>query len=283
MEENPADQLSSAENPVPEKNGTLLSKIKFKFNLPPFVQRFVIPGVVILIILVAGGGGTYLVASSVINSNTQSSALSKISEADIPAIPSSAISPPTLTPTPTSAPEVVVIEEVTPTTPQPSIVNSWPSYNFSAVYMTFSYPTGWAVNLGTTSGAPYLYVQNFSGTIPSTYTTGQYAILVSRLEQIGIATISGLTTQLAINNASKTYINGVNYGTATVVSSQSLSVNGNPAYERTVKYSSFPNTNYYELYILDGLSNVIKFMPLLDVNWGQPYFDLIVGTVEFTN
>lgn len=285
MDENPIDQSSGTENPVPQKSDSVLSKIKFKFNPPPLVQRFVIPTVIVLIILVAGGGGTYLVASSVLGSKTSSNGVSKISEADIPAVPSSAISPPSPTPTPTLSPTPVVIEvkKKINQTSLPSIVNSWPSYTFTAVNMVFKYPSLWTVSLGSTSGAPYLYIQNFAGSIPSTYSNGQYAIFISRLEQVGITSISGLTTQLALNNVSNTSINGVNYGTATVVSSESLTLGGKNAYKRKVNYSSFPNTEYTELYILDGVSNVIKFMPLLDTSWGKPYFDLIVGTVTFTN
>lgn len=282
MEESAASQASNTENPAPTKEDSFISRFKISFSLPPFVHAFVIPAVVVIIVLLVGGGGTYLVVSNVLGTSTQSSATQKISEPDIPAVPSIAILPPTSTPTPTSTPEAGLEENII-TTPQPNVVNSWYSYGFSAVHMNFYYPPGWTVNLGGTSGAPYLYIQNFTGSIPSTYSTGQYAVLVSRLEQIGISTVSGLATQLAINDAGSTYINGVNYGLATVLSSKSLSVKGNSAHERTVKYSSFPNTNYYELYILDGSSNVIKFMPLLDVNWGQPYFDLIVSTVNFTN
>lgn len=284
MEENPPEE-GSAESSTSVKE-SLFSKFKINFNLPPVVQNAVIPGLVIMIVLLLGGGGTYLVVSNVLGTSTQGSASENISKEDLELVPTLASFPPTLTPTPAPTSTTISEEdrvESPTTTAQSSVVKEWPTYTFSSVFMTFSYPTGWAVNLGATSAAPYLYIQNFTGSVPVTYSPGQYAILVSRLDQVGITTINALTTQLALNDASTTTINGVTYGTATVISSESFSVNGNLAYERTVNYSAFPNNSFYELYILDGVSNVIKFMPLLDSNWGQPYFNLIYKTVEFTN
>ena len=99
---------------------------------------------------------------------------------------------------------------------------------------------------------------------------------------MGITSVSNLTTQLAINAANNTFINGINMGQVTVLSAAQKAVNGHLALERTVSYSAFPTRNYYELYILDGVSNVIKLMPQLDTVYGKSYFDTLVSTIKFT-
>jgi hypothetical protein len=287
MDEKSLDVDPSIENTVPQKDDTFISKLKinFKLSLPPFVQNIIIPVVVIVIVIMVGGGGTYLIASNVLGTNTESSNVSKISDTDIPVVPSKAVSKINPTPTPTHVPE----KNPAGTTPIPTptiseVTQSWTPYTFSAVNMTFKYPLGWFVNLGTASGAPYLFIQNFSGSVdPSSYKTGEYAVYVFRLEQTGITSVTNLTTQLAVNAASSTYINGVNYGQVTVKSSTTMTINGYQALRQNVSYSQFPSITFIQTYILDGVSNVIGFMPMLDATYGQPYFDLIFSTVQFTN
>lgn len=282
MDENPLEN-SKPEDTVPQKSDSLLSKLKINFSFPPFIQTFVIPGLVILIVLLVGGGGTYLVVSNILGTSTQGSASQKVSSTDVPVIPSLVASPPSPTPQATVTPDLSAQPAATPS-PTSSVTQTWPSYTFTAVSMTFSYPVGWMINLGATSGAPYLYTQDFSGAVnQSAFNMGQYAIYVSRLQQVGITTTSALVTQLAQNAVGNNYINGVNFGTLTLNSSTNTTVNGYQAVKQNVTFSGFPNTTFSQTYILDGKGNVVEFMPMLDANYGQPYFNLILTTVKFTN
>lgn len=175
-------------------------------------------------------------------------------------------------------------EELIPSaTPTASPAAGWSTYTFSALNLTFSYPPGWFVNVSQTSGAPYLYVQNFSGNIPFGYTPGQFAILVARLEQVGIVTVDQLISQLALNAASNTFINGVNMGTVNVNGSTPTTINGYQALERSVTYSASPSAQVSEVYVLDGVSNVVEFVPLLDTSYGVSYFNTLLSTIQFTN
>ncbi len=72
-------------------------------------------------------------------------------------------------------------------------------------------------------------------------------------------------------------------GTTTVLSSNPITVNGYQALERTITYSAFPSVQYYEVYVLDGVSNVVRFAPQLDIAGTMPYLNLLLSTVQFTN
>lgn len=290
MEEKPAEEKVEKKN-TPDQTAkgektagdapkeSFLEKLKFKVPSFLFVQTLLIPATIIFLILLIGGGGTYLIASSVFTKNTPpASSTSRISESDIPQVPTVAV-PTVVPPTPTTAPSPVPTLDISPT-PMASPAAGWTPNNFTQLFLTFSYPPQWFVSVGGTSGPPYLTVRNFSGAARQN-SQGQYSFLISRLEQVGITTISNLTTQLALNAASSTYINGVNMGQVTVISATPKTVNGYQALERTVSYSAFPTTNFYELYVLDGVSNVVKFMPQLDTTNGKSYFDTLISTIKF--
>lgn len=265
------------------KNGTsskesFLEKVKLKIPSFSFVQTFIVPGAVVVLILLIGGGGTFLIASNLfMQKNQPASSISSVSELDALQTPTPALA---LTQTPDSSQSAPLLT-LTPA-PVASGAAGWTPYAFTQLFLTFSYPLNWFVSVGGTSGPPYLSVRNFSGQ-PQLNTQNQYSILISRLEQVGITTVSGLITQLALNAASSTYINGVNMGQVTVISATPKTVNGYQALERTVTYSAFPTTNFYELYILDGVSNVIRCMPQLDTTNGKPYFDTLISTIRFTS
>lgn len=270
--------------PTPETNEasseSLLDRIKAKIPDTSSLARVaLIPAAIVLGVMFVGVGGTYLVASSFLTNPSSSETLSRISQNDL-ANSEIITPPPTSTPvipSPTPTPTIV------PTSPTPTPPADWTSYSFSALNLTFSYPPGWFVNVPSTSGAPYLYVQNFSGNIPFGYSPNQFAILIGRLEQVGITTVSALTTQLALNAASNIYINGVNMGQVSVITSTPITVNGYSALQRTVTYSASPSAQMTEVYVLDGVSNVVEFVPLLDTTYGQSYFNDLLSTVEFTN
>lgn len=292
MDENTTSDVKQEEN-LPQENmlgeelpkqpsESLLTKIKTNIHFPTsFFHSALIPGAIIILILLIGGGGTYLVASNVFNKPAETSSVSSISANDIPEVPTVSIP----TPTPTLASTNQSIASVNPSAPTPTGVNSaagWTPYNFGVLYLNFSYPPGWYVFVANTSGAPYLTIQNFSGPTP-TIITGAYSIFIGRFEQVGITTVANLTTQLALNAANDTYINGVNVGQVTVVTATPTTINGYQALQRTVTYSSAPSVQRYELYVLDGVSNVVEFVPQLDTTYGQPYFDTLVSTIQFTN
>ncbi len=262
------------------KKGSLLDKFKFKFPISgSFVQTFLVPGAVIVLVLLVGGGGTYLVASNVFQ-GPASSNTSKISESDISKIGSVTL------PSPSPKPRVTLIPSLTiaATSPTPTSdpAAGWTLYSFTAVFLNFKYPVGWTVNVASTSAAPYLNLQNYSGAIPAN-TQNIYSVFIGRLDQVGITTVSGLTTQLALNAASNTFMNGQNLGQVSVISATPKTINGYQALERQVTYSNNPSLQVYELYVLDGISNVIKFVPQLDTTYGKPYFDILVKTIQFTN
>lgn len=274
----PTPAPTTENNDIP--NESLLDRIKAKIPDTTNLARLaLIPGAIVLAVLFVGVGGTYLVASSFLASPSSSESTSRISQNDL--ANSEIITPPPIdtpvpaTPTPTAIPTLAV--------PTPTPPLGWTSYSFSALNLTFSYPPGWFVNVPATSGAPYLYVQNFSGNIPFGYSPNQFAILIGRLEQVGITTVSALTTQLALNAASSVYINGVNMGQVSVITSAPITVNGYSALQRTVSYSASPSAQMTEVYVLDGVSNVVEFVPLLDTTYGQSYFNDLLSTVEFTN
>ena len=266
-------------NSAAENSGSSIKiffeKVKSKIPNPSFVQTFLIPATVVFLVLLIGGGGTYLIASNVMGKNTSPpSSISSISESNIPTVAVSTPTPIPMTPTPTVSVAIT-------TNLVASAAAGWTPYTFTQLFFSFSFPPQWFVVMGGTSGPPYLTVQNFSGSTPINI-QGKYSILISRFEQVGITSVSNLTTQLAINAASNTFINGINMGQVTVLSAAQKAVNGHPALERTVSYSAFPTRNYYELYILDGVSNVIRLMPQLDTVYGKPYFDTLVSTIKFT-
>lgn len=281
-QENLVDGSSNEEIALPgTPNESLMERLKLKIPSLSFVQTLLIPGVVIILIVLLGGGGTYLIASSVLNKTTPPvSTISSISQSDIPVAPTLAAASPTpFVPSPT--PSVTPSLSITPTIAVSSAAG-WTPYSFTTLFLNFSYPPGWFVNVGATSGPPFLTVQNYSGVTPVNI-QNQYSILISRFPQVGITTVSALTTQLALNAASSLYINGVNMGQVTVISATPTTVNGYQALERTVTYSAFPTQNFFELYVLDGVSNAVEFMPQLDTTYGQPYFDTLVSTIQFTN
>lgn len=281
MDENASQETvshnESSKDTAPTKE-SFLDKLKLKIPSFSFVQTLLIPAAVVVLILLIGGGGTFLIASNVFMQKDQPvSNISSVSELDTVQTPTPTLA---LTQTQDSSQSTPLLT-LTPA-PVASAAAGWTPYTFTQLFLTFSYPLNWFVNVGGTSGPPYLTVRNFSGQ-PQSNTQNQYTILISRLEQVGITTVSGLTTQLALNAASSTYINGVNMGQVTVLSATPTTVNGYQALERTVTYSAFPTTNYYELYILDGVSNVIRCMPQLDTTNGRPYFDTLISTIRFTN
>lgn len=284
MDENSSPNVSSTTGDQAEhsfKAESLLDRVKSKIpDASSFAKNILIPAGVVVTVLLVGVGGTYVIASNVLNKSTDSPQTSRISEEDLAQsdvlLPSSTPIPPTptFTPAPTASPSP---------TPIVNPAAGWTSYTFSALNLDFSYPPGWFVNVPSTSGAPYLYVQNFSGSVPIGYNPGQFAILVARLEQVGITTIPELSTQLALNAASNVTINGVNMGQVSVLSSAPTTINGYQALVRNVTYSSFPSAQMTETYVLDGVSNVVQFVPLLDTQPFMTFYNTLLSTIEFTN
>lgn len=256
------------------------SGFNFSFNAPAFL----IPAVVIIIVLLIGGGGTYIVASNVFKNQAQQRIASDISENDLAQF--TTVTTPTpipATPTPTPNSDVIFPGLLTQT-PTPSVDSAaqWIPYSFSELSLDFKYPPGWYVQVSSSSGPPALNAQNFSPNSPvPADTDGVYQIQISRFPQVGITSISQLTSQLAINEANNTYINGVNMGLVTVVNSGNKTINGYQAYERTIMYSNSPFASVYQLFVLDGVGNVIQFVPAYDVVYGQSYFNTLITTVSF--
>ncbi|MBP6913730.1 MAG: hypothetical protein KBC00_03915 [Candidatus Levybacteria bacterium] len=285
MDENLVANVPTEEtNEVPKNTESLLDRVRSKMpDASHFARSVLIPIVVVLIVISIGSGGTYLVASDMLNKSTETSATSRISESDIPVIPTIALPTSSIIPSPT--PDTALVDGTPPQSVNPtaSPAAGWSTYTFAALNLTFSYPPGWYVNLSQTSGAPYLYVQNFPGNIPIGYTPGQFAILIARLEQVGIVTVDQLISQLALNAGSSTFINGVNMGTVNVNGSTPTTVNGYQALERSVTYSSSPSAQVSEVYVLDGVSNVVEFVPLLDTPYGSSYFNTLLSTIQFSN
>lgn len=256
------------------------SSLNFSFS----ASAFLIPAAVVILILLIGGGGTYILASNIFKDQNASRIANQTSVEDIPQF--SAISTPTpapATPTPTMNPDVVFSDLLTQT-PTPAIdpTTQWISYTFQPLALTFKYPPGWYVSVSSSSGPPALTVQNFSPNSPVPIDTdGIYQIQISRFPQVGITSIPQLTSQLAINESSPVYINGVNMGLVTVVNSGNKTINGYQAYERTISYSNSPFANVYQLFILDGAGNVVQFLPAYDVIYGQTYFNMLISTISF--
>lgn len=284
MEENvnSTSQVDVSDAPKQSLFSQMFPKLS-SFHLNLNVSAILIPFVIIMLVLLIGGGGTYILASNVFKGNTQSKiATTSVSESDIPQF--SSISTPTPTvPLPTPTPNDVFPALLTQTpTPTADPSSQWISYAFQPLTLTFKYPPGWYVQVSSGSGPPSFTVQNFSPNSPvPTDTDGVYQIQVSRFEQVGITTITQLTTQLAVNEANNIYINGVNMGIVTVINSGSRTINTYQAYERTITYSNSPFAQVYQLFILDGSGNVVQFMPAYDILYGQTYFNTLVSTVSF--
>lgn len=263
---------------------SLLDKLipKFDFKIPK--EGILIPIGLVVFAAFVGIGGTYMFASTVLKPEVPEQEISQFDASDVPSFNGRTTLRNTLpTPTlfiPTSAPTSI------PAIPTPTAAQTanWTPYNFSAVFLNFSYPPGWFANIAATSGAPYMYVQSYPiSSTPPVSTSGNFSIYIGRLEQVGITTISQLQTQLALNAANSTYIGTANMGTTTVLSSNPISVNGYLALERTITYSAFPSVQYYEVYVLDGVSNAIRFAPQLDITGTIPYLNLLLSTIKFTN
>jgi hypothetical protein len=254
----------------------------FQFSLS--VASFLIPTAIVLVVLLIGGGGTYIVASNIFKNKNTQTVESQISEDDIPRF--TAVATPTRippSPTPTTNPDVVFSGLLTQT-PTPIIdpAGVWISYIFQPLSLTFKYPPGWYVSVSSSSGPPALNVQNFSPNSPVPIDTdGIYQIQISRFPQVGITSVSQLTSQLAVNEANPVYINGVNMGLVTTINSGNKTINGNTAYERTISYSNSPFSNVYQLFVLDGSGNVVQFVPAFDTIYGQSYFNTFVTTITF--
>lgn len=258
---------------------SLLDKIK-SFHLPDSRLQIVIPVLIVLMVLLVGGGGTYFIASQVLapQASQTTSSSNDISSIKLPT-PTQAPVTPKATPTAMNTP----VGSLTPTlSPTASAAANWTNYSFGPLSLNFMYPPGWFVNLAATSGAPYLYVQNFAGNFP-TNPVGNYAIFIGRLEQVGITTVTALQTQLALNDVSPTYVNGVNLGTPIVSSSSATTINGYAAFKRNISYSSSPSATFQEVYVLDGISNVVRFAPLLDIQGATPFLNTLLSTIAFTN
>lgn len=291
MEENTQNQEPTlGGTPEVQTDGvkpSIFSKLFPKLSFGSFrTQSFLIPVAIVILVLLIGGGGTYIVASNVFTSSNNATPgdISSISQSDIPE--SVSIKQPSPTPAPTKSIDKTSTSNtssVTPTpTPNPAL--TWTPYAFSPVFLEFKYPPGWYVSTPATSGAPFMYVQNYNpATGVPTSIVGAYNIYIARLGQVGITTVSQLTTQLAVNDVNNVYVNGVNMGTTSVLTSNSKTINGYLAYERTVSYSNSPGSSIYQLYVLDGVTNVIQFVPGLDTVYGQPYFNTLISTISFTN
>lgn len=256
-----------------------LSKLLPKIALPASISAALLPVGIIVLILSVGVGGTYVLATTLFSPKAKPKIAQTNTIDSAPAIP---------TPTSTPAPAALAIPTATPAasftpTPTASAPAGWLPYTFSAVNLTFSYPPNWFVDLASTSGAPYLHVQNFtpSGSLPTTNVKNQYAFLVNRYEEVGIASVSALLDSLASKATQPVTQEGLIMGAVTVLSGTAKTVNGYAAYERTVSYSNYPSSQYYELYVLDGKSNVIRFMPELDTANGITYFNQLLTTISF--
>lgn len=281
MEENvnpdpPQEVPSAPKESLFKKIFPNFSGLNFSFS----ASAFLIPAAIVVLVLLIGGGGTYILASNVFKSENESRVASQISEDDIPDF--NAIAAPTpIPPTPTTD---AVFPGLLTQTPTPTIdpASLWIPYTFAALNLTFKYPPGWYVSVSSSSGPPALSVQNFSPNSPVPIDTdGVYAINISRFPQVGITTISQLTTQLAINESNNIYINGVNMGIVTVTASGNKTINGYVAYERTITYSNSPFSSVYQLFVLDGVSNVVQFTSQYDILYGQSYFNAFVTTISF--
>lgn len=274
-----SEEVAAPKDSLFKKIFPKFANFQFSFN----AASFLIPAAITVVVLLIGGGGTYIVASNIFKDQAQQRATSQISGDDIPQF--TAVATPTRippTPTPTPNPDVVFPGLLTQT-PTPTIdpASTWISYTFQPLSLTFKYPPGWYVSVSGSSGPPALNVQNFSPNSPVPIDTdGIYQIQVSRFPQVGITSVSQLTSQLAINEANPVYINGVNMGLVTVVSSGNKTINGNSAYERTISYSNSPFSNVYQLFVLDGSGNVVQFVPAYDILYGQSYFNTFVTTIS---
>lgn len=266
----------------PFEGDSLLDRIKSKIpDTSKFATTVLIPAAIIVTVLLIGVGGTYIIASNVFHASDVPTP-SRISQADIPSNNSN--------PQPNSASasgKIMSNTKPTPSpspspTPTPSIPTGWQAYNFGVLKLNFYHPPSWTVNVPSTSGAPYLYVQSFTGTIPNGLVSSESAILIARLEQVGITTVSALTTQLAINAANNVFLNGHNMGQVNVLSSTPTTINGYKALKRTVTYSASPSAQMTETYILDGVSNVVEFLPFVDTAYGMPFYNQLLKTVSFT-
>lgn len=274
-----------AEVPEASPDSSFIHKLFPKFSVSMPRSSILIAAGMGIGILLIGGGGTYVVASSMFQPKTQTQ-ISDIPSSDIPSFNEKvSLTIPTLSPTPVVYLPTPTPELVNPSgSASPGVTANWSPYNFSPVFLNFSYPPGWFVNVAATSGAPYLFVQNYpSTTTPVASSSGNFSIYIGRLEQIGITTVAQLTTQLALNAANNTYLGTVNMGTTTVISSTPITINGYSALQRTITYSAFPAVQYFEVYILDGVTNAIRFAPQLDISGTMPYFNQLLGTVDFTN
>lgn len=219
-------------------------------------------------------GSTYLIASNAAGTQGSLPSQDSLIEQNLLKVP---------TPIPTS-PVPTGFVYLTPT-PTPNPTTGWPSYNFSDLSLNFNYPQGWNVVAGSASGPPYLHVRNFiaTGSAALQDTSGEYVVRISRLEQVGITTINALTTQLALNATSSVSEDGVSLGTVTVATTSAGKINGYLSYGRVVTYSQNPSQQIPEVYVLDGLGNVVRAIPQLDVVGTQPYFNQVVSTFTFTN
>lgn len=235
-------------------------------------------------VLLIGGGGTYVIASQAFQEKPADQEISDIQTSDIPSFEESAsLALPTLTETPTPILPTPTAELINPSASSSSAIANWSPYNFGPIFLNFSYPPGWYINVANTSGAPYLFVQNYSSSSTPASSSGNFSIYIGRLTQVGMTTVAQLQTQLALNAANNTYIGTVNMGTTTVVSSSPTTINGYSALQRTIMYSAFPLVQYYEVYVLDGVSNAIRFAPQLDITGTMPYFNQLLGSIDFTN
>lgn len=267
----------------PPEGKSLLKRIIPSVHIAMPGKSLVAPIGVVLLVILIGGGSTYVVASSVFRPKSGSSQISEFSESDLPAAEDDLLPSPKAVATPTSTAQAPLILNLTPTPTTASSTANWSTYNFSQLFLTFKYPPGWFTNPGNTSGAPYMYVQSFPTTQTATSSAGNYSIYISRLEQVGITTTTQLSTQLALNAANSTYINGVNMGTTSVITSSPITINGYQALERTVTYSSAPGVTVYQLYVLDGVSNAVLFTPQLDTAGTRPFLNSLITTIDFTN
>lgn len=286
MEENVSSTPQSDDSETPKQSlfSQMFPRLS-SFHLSLNISAVLIPIVIVLLVLLIGGGGTYIIASNVFKGSAQNKVASNsVSESDIPQFGSVPTPTPTVVPpTPTTDPNAIFPALLTQTpTPTTDPASQWISYTFQPLSLTFKYPPGWYVQISSGSGPPSFNVQNFSPNSPvPTDTDGVYQIQVSRFEQVGITTVTQLTTQLAVNEANNIYINGVNMGIVTVINSGSRTINTYQAYERTITYSNSPFAQVYQLFILDGTGNAIRFMPAYDVSYGQSYFNTLVSTVSF--
>lgn len=244
-------------------------KQKIHFSIPPKLGVLFVVLIPLATASVAAGG-TYLIASNAAESNTQTASFQD-----------------KLLSIPTPIPTVPVPTESIPltATPTPDPTASWPSYDFNTLYLNFRYPTGWNVVVGNTSGPPYLHIRNFiaSGSAALQDTNGEYAIRVSRFPQVGITTIDQLTAQLAINDGSGVNEDGQNLGTVSATTTSIGKINGYLSFGRAITYSTNPSQQIPEVFVFDGLGNVVRVVPQLDVSGTQPYFNQVISTFTFTN